>query len=201
MIVLRFVSLVLLLPSLALLTVSFWPPARQLEHQPLNSEVRAVDIEYPASLRPGGPAEIRLSLLAAEGEADDAYSLMASAQLDSVDLQTDRPGDWEQPLLPGKSATWRWTVTAETPGRRQADIIIHLRRIPKNGGAIEEKSIWARTLTFQAGSVFGLPPLIAESLGISGVLLSMLLNVPAAEKIYARLWGKISRQHASVTGG
>ena len=181
---LRLIGLLLLWPSLILLTASFFPVGRRTENVPLPG-AHTVDIEYPANLRLGDPQEIQLSLASASNNNDD-YTLTASARLDSVDLKTTHPGDWEQPLLPGQSVRWRWTVTAESPGRHQANLIIHLRFIPKAGGMIEEKSVWARTLAFQAADVLGLPPFVARSLSVSGTLLSALLVTPVTQKIFIR---------------
>ncbi len=188
---------------------------------PRPPEARAVELDYPLSLRIGDSDVIRLALVVApdgsyltptaesEGHTTtgepveipnlyDTHTLVTIARLDSVGLNVDRPGDWEQPLLPGENVTWRWTISAEEPGRQRANLIIYLRFIPKAGGEMSQKELWARTLTIQATDVFGLPPVVAKGLGVFGSVIGAVLSFPFAEKFYGWLWGKIRRRPAQA---
>ena len=191
---------------------------------PRPPESRAVELDYPLTLRVGDSDVIRLALVVApdgsyltptaesEGHTTtgepveipnlyDTHTLVAVARLDSVGLNIDRPGDWEQPLLPGENVTWRWTISAEEPGRQRANLIIHLRFIPKAGGDMPQKELWARTLTLQATDVFGLPPVVAKGLGVFGSVIGAVLSFPFAEKFYGWLWGKIREKPAKLQRG
>ncbi len=191
---------------------------------PRPPESRAVELDYPLTLRVGDSDVIRLALVVAPdgsyltptaesgghtttGEPVeipnlyDTHTLVAVARLDSVGLNIDRPGDWEQPLLPGENLTWRWTISAAEPGRQRANLIIHLRFIPKAGGDMLQKELWARTLTLQATDVFGLPPVVAKGLGIFGSIVGSVLSFPFAEKFYGWLWGKIRQKPARLQRG
>ncbi|MEK7323686.1 MAG: hypothetical protein AAB217_00335 [Chloroflexota bacterium] len=188
---------------------------------PRPPEARAVELDYPLILRLGDSDVIRLALVIApdgsyltptaesEGHTTtgepveipnlyDTHTLVVVARLDSVGLNIDRPGDWEQPLLPGENVAWRWTISAAEPGRQRANLIIHLRFIPKAGGEMSQKELWARTLTLQATDVFGLPPVVAKGLGVFGSVIGAVLSFPFAEKFYGWLWGKIRRKPATA---
>lgn len=191
---------------------------------PRPPEARAVELDYPLTLRVGDSDVIRLALVVApdgayltptaesEGHTTtgepveipnlyDTHTVTAIARLDAVGLNIDRVGDWEQPLLPGENVTWRWTISAAEPGRQRANLIIHLRFIPKAGGDLSQKELWARTLTLQATDVFGLPPVVAKGLGVFGSVIGAVLSFPFAEKFYGWLWGKIRQKPARLQRG
>jgi len=183
---------------------------------PQPPESRAVEIDYPLTLRVGDSEVIRLALVIADdgtyltptaesggrvargapAEIPNLYNthtITATARLDSVGLTIDRPGDWEQPLLPGDNVVWRWTIAADEAGRQKANVIIRLRFIPKEGGDIRERELWARTLTIESTTVFGLPGPLATAFGAVGSVLGTVLGFPFADKLYAWLWSKIKR--------
>lgn len=176
-------------------------------------ESRAVEIDYPLTLRVGDSDVIRLALVTAEdgyvtstaesgghvstGEPVqipnlyNTHTVVAIARLDSVGLKTDRPGDWEQPLLPGENVVWRWTIAADEAGRQKANLIIRLRFVPKDGGDTRERELWARTLTVETTTVFGLRGPVAQAFGAVGSVLGAALGFPFLDKFYAWLWGKV----------
>jgi len=192
------------------------PPISTEIPAPRPPESRAIELDYPLSLRLGDSDVIRLALViapdgvyltpTAEGDDHtstgdpvqipnlyDTHNLSAVARLDSVGLAIDRPGDWEQPLLPGENVIWRWTISATETGRQKANLIIHVRFVPKAGGDVLQKELWARTPTIQTVDVFGLPAAVAKGLGLVGSILGSILSFPFAEKFYSWLWGKIRR--------
>jgi hypothetical protein len=206
-------------PGVSIGDVTPVPTAEPGEPTP-QPESRSVELDYPLSLRLGDSEVIRLALVISSGgitattEGDgqevtsepiqipnlyDAYNAIAIARLDSVGLNIDRPGDLEQPLLPGEPVTWRWTISASETGRQKANLLIHLRFIPKAGGDVLQKELWARTLTIQTADVFGLPAAVAKGLGLFGAILGSLLSFPFAEKFYSWLWRRIRRQPKTST--
>ncbi|HLB49169.1 MAG TPA: hypothetical protein VJL59_19330 [Anaerolineales bacterium] len=188
---------------------------------PRPPESRAVELDYPFTLRLGDSDVIRLALVVAEdgyvtptaesgghvstGEPVqipnlyDTHTVTAIARLDSAGLTIDRPGDWEQPLLPGENVVWRWAIAAEQAGRQRANIIIRLRFIPKDGGDIRERELWARTLTIETTTVFGLRGPVATGFGAIGSVLGAVLGFPFADKFYSWLWGRIRRKKSVVS--
>lgn len=183
---------------------------------PRPPESRAVELDYPLEIAVGSSDVIRLALVVtsagtyltptaqsgnsvAIGEPVkipnlyDTHTLIAVARLDAVGLKIDRAGDWEQPLLPGENAIWRWTVAADPSqtGRQRANLIIHLRFVPKAGGEISERELWARTIAIQTKTVLGLTSSTAAVLGVAGSVVGTLLGFPFADKFYSWLWNRI----------
>ena len=184
---------------------------------PRPPESRAVEVEYPIKLRVGDSDVVRLALVistdgayltpTAESEGAavigepvkipnlyDTHTLTAIARLDSAGLSIDRSGDWEQPVLPGENVTWRWTIAADDPGRQRANLIIYLRFVPKSDGEILEKELWARTLTIEATTVFGLSGPAAQAFGAVGGIVGFVLGFPFADDVLRWLWKKITKK-------
>ena len=177
---------------------------------PAITEPRAVELEWPLSVRVGNSDIVRLGLVyqpegyltpTAEFEGHettgapieipnlyDTHSVSAIARLDSVAFEIDRSGDWEQMLLPGESLGWQWTITPRQAGRQVATLSLHLHFVPKAGGETLQRRIWNRTLTIEASTVFGLPGPIAQTLGVFGSVVGTVLGVPFLEKVLAFIW-------------
>ncbi len=191
------------------------PPAFIPTSMPRPPESRAVEVEYPVKLRVGDSDVVRLALVvstdgtyltptAESGGAAvigepvkipnlyDTHTLTAVARFDSVGLSIDRAGDWEQPVLPGENVTWRWTIAADDPGRQRANLIIYLHFVPKSDGEILEKELWARTLTIETTTVFGLSGPAAQAFGAVGGIVGFVLGFPFADNVLLWLWKKIT---------
>ncbi len=183
---------------------------------PRPPEPRAVELDYPLTLVAGSSDVIRLALVVtsagtyvtptAQGGNNvaigepvkipnlyDTHTVIAVARLDAVALKMDRAGDWEQPLAPGESVAWRWTVAADPAqtGRQRANLTVRLRFIPKAGGETLERELWARTIVIQTRTVLGLSSSTASVFGVAGSVFGALLGFPFADKIYVWLWNTI----------
>jgi hypothetical protein len=191
-------------------------PSLQETPPPAITEARAVELEWPLSVRVGDSDFIRLALVAREdgyvtptAEADDhatsgspiaipdlydTHFVLAVARLDSVGLAVDRAGDWEQPLLPGESPRWQWTITPRQSGRQVATLTLHLRFTPKAGGDSAQREVWHRTLTINTNTVLGLSGPLAQVVGGTGAVVGSVLGFPFMDKvlgwIWNRLWGR-----------
>jgi hypothetical protein len=180
---------------------------------PAIAEARAVELEWPLSLRVGDSDFIRLSLVArADGyvtptaEAGDhstsgtpieipnlydTHTIQAIARLDSVGLEIDHAGDWEQPLLPGAPLRWQWTITPRQSGRQVATLTLHLRFTPKAGGEFLQREIWNRTLTINTNTVLGFSGPLAQVVGGAGTVVGSVLGFPFMDNVLVWLWRRI----------
>lgn len=180
---------------------------------PAIAEARAVEVEWPVSVRLGNSDLIRLALVTraadyltptaevpgsqtsgAPVEIPDLYAthtVTAIARLDAAGFEIDRPGDWPQELLPGEPLRWQWTIRAKEAGRQMAVITLRLRFEPKAGGAAREREIYNRALTVNAETVLGLSGPAAQVLGGVGSLIGAVLGFPFLDKILASIWGRL----------
>ncbi len=201
--------------SAPLPTASPRPPAGDVVPSPAPAinEARAVEVEWPVSVRAGNSDLIRLGLVTrAEDyltptaevpgsqtggtpvEIPDLYAthiITAIARLDAAGFETDRPGDWAQELVPGEPLRWQWTIRAKEAGRQVAVVTLRLRFEPKAGGAAREREIYNRTLTINADTVLGLSGPAAQLLGGAGSVIGTVLGFPFLDKILAALWARL----------
>lgn len=104
--------------------------------QPLRLETRS-----PAWLRFGerGTVELSLGPVASEGAEETAGALapdnvVVEAALDGKGLEI-LPGEILQtPLVAGQTVRLRWTVSTRAAGIFPAEVWLHVRLVPKNGG-------------------------------------------------------------------
>ncbi len=190
---------------------------------PAITEARAVEVEWPVTVRAGNSDLIRLSLVArddgyltptAEFEGSetsatpieipnlyDTHTVRAIARLDSVGLTIDRPGDWEQTLQAGQPLRWQWTVRAPEAGRQIATLTLRLRFEPRAGGAALEQEIYNRALTVESQTVFGFPGPVAQWAGGLGSVVGAVLGFPFVDKIIEVVWSRLfSRRRRDLPG-
>lgn len=180
---------------------------------PAISEARAVEVEWPVSVRTGNSDLIRLGLVTrAEDyltptaevpgsqtggtpvEIPDLYAthiITVIARLDAAGFEIDRPGDWAQELAPGEPLRWQWTIRAKDAGRQVAVVTLRLRFEPKAGGAAREREIYNRTLTVNTDTVLGLSGPAAQLLGGAGSVIGTVLGFPFLDKLLAALWSRL----------
>jgi hypothetical protein len=180
---------------------------------PAIAEARAVEMEWPVSVRLGNSDLIRLALVTRADDyltptaevpgsqtsgtpveipdLYDTHTVTAIARLDAAGFDLDRPGDWSQELLPGEPLRWQWTIRAREAGRQVAVITLRLRFEPKAGGAAREREIYNRALTVNAETVLGLSGPAAQILGGAGSLIGTVLGFPFLDKILASVWGRL----------
>ncbi|MBL8055487.1 MAG: hypothetical protein JNK29_02250 [Anaerolineales bacterium] len=190
------------------ITATDAPPAA-----PAITEARAVEVEWPVSVRVGNSDLIRLALVTrpdgyltptAEVPGSqtsgtvveipnlyDTHTVTAVARLDAAGFEIDRPGEWPQELQPGEPLRWQWTIRAKEAGRQVVVITLRLRFEPKAGGAAREREVFNRALTVKADTVLGLSGQAAQILGGFGSLVGTVLGFPFLDKILAAVWSRV----------
>jgi hypothetical protein len=186
------------------------------EPAPAIFEARFVELEWPAAIRVGDSDFIRLALVPGEDglltptaiteehvtqgepiQIPDLYAthnVLAVAELSAVGLEVDRPGEISQPLLPGEPVEWQWTVAPKSAGSQVATLGIHLRFVPKEGGQETQRAVWARPLTIEGRTVFGLSGRAADLLGVAGSVSGGLLGFPFADKVYGWVFRRLFKR-------
>ncbi|MFW6136001.1 MAG: hypothetical protein ACOC7N_04185 [Chloroflexota bacterium] len=191
-------------------------------------EERTAEVEWPNSMRVGDGEVVRVSLLAlaqaaeagtpevAEHEVESAalelpvaragYQGMVSASLTAAGLEVTAAGPAEQPLVPGGTNTWRWTVSAPRAGTYRPVVNVTVRWEPMEGsggtGPVEEL-VWSRVLTVRARGVLGLSGPQVDWMGTAGSVLGTVAGIPFLEKVLTTLWGRVRgpKDQAEQAGG
>ena len=163
-------------------------------------EARQIDLEYPASIQLGESDVIHLSLAPSqEGyvvqaefpdhqtaqqdvpvQRPQGYDLFAVARLDGVSFDLSPLGDQVRSLQAGEAISWNWSLTPKRSGRQRLALTLLLRWEPTPAGSkpLKESVIFSRGLEVQVKSFLGLPPALAELIGVGiGILAIAILII------------------------
>jgi len=189
------------------------------EPQPAIPESRRLTLEFPPVMRTGDSARIRLQL-----EVDDrgnitptaivegnvvtgevieipnlyeTHLVVAEARLDMAGMEVQPQGTISEPLTPGKSVTFYWSVRPEDSGRYEGSAWLHLRFIPMtdiNGEQESRVAVSVQFLEIEAKSFMGfLNGGTARGIGALGSLIGSVLGFPFVDDLAKWFWGKIRR--------
>lgn len=199
------------IPS-ALPTRPLQPPSAL---QPAIPETRRLVLEYPPHIRLGDSEIIRLTLemdnqgnltptAIVEGNVTKGESVLipnlykthnviAEARLDLAGVEVRPAETISEPLLPGQSVTFYWSVRPHETGHYSGTVWLHLRFLPKAGGQESRKTISAQLIEIEATSFLGLPASVARTTGTIGSLLGSILSFPFLEQIIRLLFRRRKR--------
>lgn len=176
-----------------------FPPT--IPPSPVQSEARIAELEWPPILRLGESDVIRLTLIpSTDGyiattefpghqtqsqnirlPRPGGYDLYAAARLDGVRFVISPSGEQEQYLPVDEPTEWRWSLSAQDPGRQRLTVVLLLRWRPTGAPAFEPPSrevvAYSRALDIKVMSYFGLSQSQAMLGGLFGLILggSLLL--------------------------
>jgi hypothetical protein len=187
---------------------------------PAIPESRRLTLEFPPVMRTGDSTRIRLQL-----EVDDrgnviptavvegnvvtgevveipnlyeTHNVIAEARLDMAGMGVQPPGTISEPLTPGKSVTFYWSVRPEESGKYEGTAWLHLRFIPMttlNGEQESRIPVSVQFLEIEAKSLLGfLNGGAARGIGALGSLVGSVLGIPFVDDFVKWLWGKIRRK-------
>lgn len=183
---------------------------------PAVPETRMLTLEFPPAIRAGDADIVRLTLevdqagnLTPTAETEGnvihgqtivipnvyaTHNVLAEARLDMAGLDI-RPSDLaSEPLLPGQSVTFFWSVHATEIGHFKGTVWFYLRFVPKDGGPETRETLSAQAIEIDSTTLFGFRAEQARWLGVLGTFISSLLGLPFLEQILRWLWKKLHRR-------
>ncbi|MBI1795338.1 MAG: hypothetical protein HYR70_14270 [Chloroflexi bacterium] len=178
-------------------------------------EARRLTLEYPPQIRVGDSDVIRLTLEVdtlgnvtptAEAQGNtitgeviqipnlyDTHNVIAEARLDMAGPQI-RPSELiSEPLTPGQSATFYWSIRPTSAGTFRGTAWFYLRFVDKVSGEESRKTVSAQAVQVQATSFFGLNGNAARAAGGVGSVLGAILGIPFIDDVLKWVWTRIRR--------
>lgn len=163
------------------------------------AEPRQAELEWPAIVRLGDAASVRLSLVpSAEGytlTVEDAnnqaltqalsvrrppgYEVWAELTLDGVGWEIAPGRPQLIPLPENEPVTARWSVKPRAPGQHWLTVEVRLRWIPRfvTDEPVRQSQAWSRSVPVNVVAWLGLDTANLWLLGMGGLLLGLSLNV------------------------
>ena len=185
-------------------------PSTQAAPAPAILESRRLTLELPVRIRAGDGDTIRMTL-----EVDDrgdltptaqisgnqvqgqvvqipnlyeTHNVLAEARLDLAGAQVTPVETVSEPLSPGKSVTFFWSIRIPEPGTYKGVAWLHMRYIPKSGGPEQRETIAAQLFEIEGVSLLGLTVGPARWLGLAGSFAGSVLGFPFLEDLLRWLW-------------
>jgi hypothetical protein len=176
------------------------PPA------PAIVETRRLTLEYPPKMRAGVESEIVILTL----EVDDlgnitptaqfegnfvsgdvieipniyeTHNVTVEARLDLAGVEVSPPGETFEPLLPGKSAKFYWSVRPQNAGTYRGTVWLHLNFVSKSTGEESRIAVSAQVVEIEAVDFFGLSVNVARTSGVVGSIVAGVVGFPFLEEI------------------
>lgn len=169
-------------------------------------ETRRLTLEYPPKMRAGVESDIiRLTL-----EVDDlgnvtptaqfegnvitgetieipnlyeTHQITAEASLDLAGMEVAPNGATFEPLTPGKSATFFWSIRPREAGTYRGTVWLHLNFSDKLTGEKSRIALSAQAVEIEAVDFFGLSVNVARTSGVVGSIIGGVLGFPFLEDI------------------
>ncbi len=173
--------------------------------QPAIPEQRRLTLEFPPQIRAGDSDRVRLTL-----EVDDlgnltptaevagnvivgevveipnlyeTHSVIAEAQFDITGLQVSPTGTVSQPLAPGESVTFFWSILPEGVGVYRGTVWLHLLFVDKSTGEESRRAVSASLVEIEAVNFLGFSGSLARSFGVVGSIAGTIIGFPFLEDI------------------
>jgi hypothetical protein len=179
---------------------------------PALPERRRLTVEFPAQMRAGDSDLVRLTL-----EVDDlgnvtptaqiggnvitgkvvvipnlyeSHNVIAETRFDIAGMEI-RPAELvSEPLSPGSSVTFYWSIRPPEAGVYHGTIWLYLRFVDKSSGEESRKTVSAQIVEIEAVNLFGLSGNLARTTGVVGSVIGTVIGFPFLENIIKFIFKK-----------
>src|SRR6185436_1663553 len=121
----------------------------------------------------------------------DTHNVLAEARLDMAGMEVRPAETVSQPLLPGQSATYFWSVRPVDVGKYRGTVWLFLHFVPKGAGEESRQALSAQVIEIESTALFGIQSGPARWLGVAGTFFSSLLGLPFLEEALKWLFKRI----------
>lgn len=184
---------------------------------PALPERRRLTVEFPPRMRAGDSDLVRLTL-----EVDDlgnvtptaqiggnvltgqvleipnlyeSHNVIAATRFDIAGMEV-RPADLvSEPLSPGSSVTFYWSIRPPEAGDYRGTIWLYLRFVDKLNGEESRKTVSAQIVEIEAVNFLGLSGNFARTTGVIGSVVGTVMGFPFLEDILKFILKKRNKQN------
>jgi hypothetical protein len=124
----------------------------------------------------------------------ETHDVIAEARLDLAGMQV-RPADSIfEPLKPGQSVTFYWSIRPTEPGKYAGTVWLHLNFREKSTRTESRIPLSAQIIEIEAVDFFGLPVGVVRTSGLIGSVVGGILGFPFLEQILTFIFGRKKRR-------
>ena len=173
--------------------------------RPALPERRRLTLEFPPRIRAGDSDVVRLTL-----EVDDlgdlaltarvggnvvtgeivefpnlyeSHHVIAEARFDLAGVEVRPPELISEPLSPGNTVTFLWSIRPEDAGVYRGTVWLYLRFVEKHSGEESRKTVSAQIVEIEAVDLLGLSGEFARTTGVIGSVLGTIIGFPFFEDL------------------
>ena len=123
----------------------------------------------------------------------ETHHVIAEARMDMAGVQILPADTVSEPLLPGESVTFYWSVSPAEAGNYRGTVWLYLRFVPKDGGEEMRRTISSQLIDIRSTTLFGIKFGSARFLGILGSFIGTVLGFPFVDDLFKWLWKRMRR--------
>ena len=113
----------------------------------------------------------------------ETHNVIAETRFDIAGMEV-RPADLvSEPLSPGTSVTFYWSIRPSEVGVYHGTIWLHLRFVDKSSGEESRKAVSAQILEIEVVNLLGLSGNLARTTGVVGSVVGTVIGFPFLEDI------------------
>lgn len=192
-------------------------PTEPTSPAPAIPETRRLILEYPPKMRAGVEGDIVILKLEVDefgnitptaqmegnvivGETVEipnlyvTHNVTAEARLDLAGMQVSPANAIIEPLKPGQSATFYWSIRPQDAGTYRGTVWLHLNFEDKSTGEKSRIALSAQVVEIEAVDFFGLSVNMARTSGVLGSIIGGVIGFPFLEDILKFLFKKRKKQ-------
>lgn len=118
----------------------------------------------------------------------ETHFVFAEGRLDISGLEITPNPEILEPLQPGKSVKFAWSVRPTQVGNYRGMVWLHLVFKPKTGGPEDRLALSAQRIDIRAVNLLGLSGNAARWMGVIGSLVGSLLSFDPLLALFGKLW-------------
>jgi len=198
-----------------LMTAVAEAPTSKPSPQPAINESRRLTLEFPPQIRVGEGDVVRLTLevdtlgnLTPTAELEntkvtgevvqipnlyETHNVTAEARFDIAGMDVKPADVISEPVTPGQSVTFYWSIRPQEVGVYRGTIWLYLRFVDKSNGKESRKTVSAQLVEIKAVNLLDLPLGLVRGAGALGSFVGGIIGFPFLEDIIKLLFRRIKK--------
>ncbi len=183
---------------------------------PAIPETRRLTLEYPPKIKAGAESDVIRLTLEVDKQGNitstaqvqgntvtgevvqipnlyDTHTVTAEARIDMAGMDIQPPGSIYEPMAPGQSVKFFWSIRPQDTGLYRGTVWLHLVFVDRVSGEETRMPVSAQIVEIEAVDFFGLSVNVARTSGVVGSVVGGIVGFPFLEDIIKYLFKKRSK--------